>query len=363
MTKHWIIISTFSVIILLFSGCGNPISFEEVAGDEQDFDTQPPIVPCENDPECDNVDDPNLKRNSEVFFQTPSDRRVDILVVVDNSGSMVQEQTNMGSRFNSFISGLNDVDWQIGITTTDVSTGPYGIKGSLLPLVGLAGQKILHKNQTNADYIFKNTIQRSETQNCMDGYGDCPSGNEQGLYASILAMEKRNADNSGFFRNGSDLAIVVLSDEDEMSNAPAAATRAQNVIDKARSIWGTEKKVSAYGVIVVPGDFSCLNQQRLQWGGTGHYGTRVFDLAQLTGGVVGSVCDADYSGTLEAISQNVRDLIDSIELLHPPIPESVKVTFQPNQNINWIVQGNKILFDVPPIENTRIDVEYLYEAE
>ncbi len=49
--------------------------------------------------------------------QVRENRKVDILVVVDNSLSMYQEQANMGQRFSSFMSKIRGLDWQIGVIT------------------------------------------------------------------------------------------------------------------------------------------------------------------------------------------------------------------------------------------------------
>ncbi|MCB0370011.1 MAG: hypothetical protein KDD45_11450, partial [Bdellovibrionales bacterium] len=47
--------------------------------------------------------------------------KVDILIVIDNSGSMSYEQSEMAKRFSGFVESLNGLDWQLGITTTDVT--------------------------------------------------------------------------------------------------------------------------------------------------------------------------------------------------------------------------------------------------
>ncbi len=57
-------------------------------------------------------------------FQQSRRNIVDVLIVVDNSGSMVEEQAKLASNFQAFIQAFEDidVDWQIGVVTTDVST-------------------------------------------------------------------------------------------------------------------------------------------------------------------------------------------------------------------------------------------------
>jgi hypothetical protein len=56
--------------------------------------------------------------------------KVDILWVVDNSGSMADDQANLASNFETFISGFitREVDFKMAITTTDAYY--YGFTGN-----------------------------------------------------------------------------------------------------------------------------------------------------------------------------------------------------------------------------------------
>lgn len=292
----------------------------------------------------------------DVFNVTLSNPRVDILFVDDNSSSMEKDQLKLGQKFSSFISGLNGVDWQIGVTTTDCSTGPYGICGSLMPLTGSSG-KILSPGTANYEKVFLDTVYRPETVGCQ-ARGDCPSSNEQPLFASMTAMDKRSSDNAGFFRSESDLAVIVLSDEDEKSNSPASATQAPTAQSHFKSIWPSGKKLSVYGIIIQPGDSACLNAQTADSGGFAFEGNIIDQWVALSGGISGSICDADYSSNLQNIGRQVRNIADSVELSKTPIASTVRVVFTPSQAITWTVQGNRVLFSAPPPVGTRIEVYY-----
>jgi hypothetical protein len=58
----------------------------------------------------------------EDLFQQNRLNTVDLLVVVDNSCSMVEEQDKLATNFDTFINYFQDanVDWQIGVITTDM---------------------------------------------------------------------------------------------------------------------------------------------------------------------------------------------------------------------------------------------------
>jgi len=227
----------------------------------------------------------------------------------------------------------------------------------MLDLNGASGYT-LSPVTANFATVFNNTIQRPETLNCV-ALGTCPSGKEVPLLSSINAMDKRNGDNAGFFRNDSDLAIVVLSDEDEASSGPSSATQPQEVIDKFNSIWGGSKKnLRVYGIIIKPGDISCLKQQSAQSGGIAFEGNLINNLVQATEGVSESVCAADYSETLKNIGKDLRQLTDSVTLKKTPIASTVNVVFTPAQNIQWSVSGKKIIFETSPAPLTTIKVFY-----
>ncbi len=334
-------------------GCNSAVSFAPKESEAGQSLSTPPCASCE-------VPIAN-QTAKDTFSQATKSGKIDILFVDDNSGSMTPEQTLLGQRFTAFINNLSDLDWQIGITTTDVSNHPTnGLQGTTLPLAGFSGEYILNSSFPDAEEIFQKTIVRQETINCDIEPANCPSGDEQPLAASIMAMEKYNTSNKNLFRNNVDLAIVILSDEDERSDGPPNATQPAEVVAKFKSIWGDTKNLGVYGIIIKPDDVDCLNTQRQQSGGSGSYGRVIDELVQLTGGVSGSVCDANYSLMVNYISEKVRELAGSFKLSHTPKEGSVKVSLTPIQNIEWKVKGDKLTFKTPPDLNTHIEVTYDY---
>jgi hypothetical protein len=63
------------------------------------------------------------ERTAKDVFQQVRRNTVDVLMVVDNSCSMYEEQDNLAANFSGFIEAFEgvDVDWQIGVTTTDTA--------------------------------------------------------------------------------------------------------------------------------------------------------------------------------------------------------------------------------------------------
>lgn len=296
---------------------------------------------------------------SETFISDASFGKIDILFIDDNSASMDPNQASLGAKFSGFASELLNIDWQIGITTTDCSTGPYGICGSLLPMTG-TGNKILTPSVANYQTVFNNSIRRPETVGCLST-GTCPSGNSEPLLSATTAMNKYNTDNNGFFRTNSDLAIVILSDADERQTGGATyANRPTELVSAFNSIWPSGKKLKVYSIIVQPNDATCLATMKAGSNGFSFYGTLVDQTVNLTNGISTSICAPDYSVTLKSIGESVRTLTNSVALAHTPVTGSVMVTFTPNQSITYKVIGNRVVFDSPPSVGTQIKVDYQY---
>jgi hypothetical protein len=303
------------------------------------------------------------RRVSEFFNQSEVANKIDILFVDDNSGSMESKQRKLGQRFGNFISAIQDLDYQIGITTTDVS-GPRGsgwaTDGRLVVYKG-SNTKILTPKTPNAEQLFFNTIQRDETIDCgrRTSFPYCPSSIEQPLKAIVMSVNERNLENAGFFRQGVDLAVVVLSDEDEMSTGTdPSMTRPTDVVNHFGAVFGNTKRLIVHGIIIQPRDSTCRAAQRAD-SGVGEYGQQVYNLAGLTGGRTYSICDADYGKNLSSISQDVRKQVSGFDLSHEPDPKTVEVTTTPPLDIAWRVEGRRLIFDSPPPAGTRIEVRYL----
>lgn len=295
-------------------------------------------------------------QKTEVFTQGPGANQVDILIVDDNSPSMADLEGKLASRFGDFVSSLKDVDYHIGITTTDVSSGPLGLRGSLLPLNGAPGN-VLSPTTVNASTVFSNTIRRPEAKCFVFG---CASSDEQPLKASLLAMQKAGTVNRSFFRQNADLAIVILTDEDEMSDGPPQATQPQQVISEFESIWGSQKNLGVYGLIVQPGDSACAEQRRAFPEDPLVASQMVANLVEKTKGQTASVCASDYGPALSAISQSVRRRLTTWTLARDPVPGSVavKMSPQPSIEIPYVIRGDEIVFSSAPAAGTTIQVSY-----
>jgi hypothetical protein len=102
-----------------------------------------------------------LEKGSEIEdqLQLTVNKDVDILFVIDNSGSMGEEQANLGANFPSFIDVLEaedvEANYRIGITTTD-NGNPWCPAGQTTP----EGGKLVLSSCTSrlGDFLFGNDV-------------------------------------------------------------------------------------------------------------------------------------------------------------------------------------------------------------
>lgn len=176
--------------------------------------------------------------------------RTDILLVIDDSASMFEEQENLRDNLAAFVTALADAavphDFQIGITTTDVVEydgrdhyrvePPYDAYSWLVPypagrLVavnpdaltdpahvgdflydpdhGFGGSRILAAGQAGLLQDFQANVM----------LGTHGASKEQPFHAAELALSDALSQgaNAGFLRPGARLGVIILTDEDDCS--------------------------------------------------------------------------------------------------------------------------------------------------
>ncbi len=300
---------------------------------------------------------------------------VDILFVVDNSGSMSSEHKHIASRFNMYIKSLDEsgLDYQIAMITTDVSASPNNSQhksgngdgayqdGKFLEFE--EGVTILTEDHSRRVELFSRLIQRKETISCeMNNFvnDECASFDERGIYAASLAIERRDRN---FFRKGTHLAIVFISDEDERSTGGEPSNhitlpeeyltldskdKPEHLVETVSHL-STQKSFSVYSIVVKPGDSTCLKKQRDQGEFfSGEYGDlyaslaepsiQLKDLGLIMDGFLGNICASNYGSQLDVMGQKVSEDSKKIQLSCKPLESSSQnQTDQNNESDQSIV--------------------------
>jgi spore coat protein U-like protein len=296
----------------------------------------------------------------QTFVQTQPGK-VDLLWVIDNTASMGDKRASLAASIGSFLQTLDSesVDYQIGVTTTGVNPAPPtngtpacpgglegGEAGRLFPADGSA-PRIVTPSMANRAAVLQDNL----------NVGGCQSVQE-GLLATELALSPPLIDNAddpnapqpnsegnlGFVRSDASLAVVVVSDEDDGS--PGTVT--QNV----QSLQGLKPTTPlTFSAITTPAQGCAIGTQP---------GVRYIEVSQAIGGVVASICDPNWSDSLNAVAAGLFRSRSAFPLSSPADPTTIQVTVNGKASTGWSYDAasDTVVFRAPPSPGDTIDIQY-----
>ncbi len=196
---------------------------------------------------CSKEETPKLspKQKQSDFAEKPqvaADRftpQVDILFVIDNSGSMDFVQTSMSRNAYAFaneISKATLLDFHIGVLSTDMDSCQFGS----------SKENSCGKLYGTPRFISRQTPDLVSVLSQKMNIGTNGSGTER-MFTPVIAALKpplRDDVNMGFFRPNAYLAVVFISDAPDQSGLGW-----QTFLRQLNQIKGSPKKIFAYGVI------------------------------------------------------------------------------------------------------------------
>lgn len=296
-------------------------------------------------------DDSHKYKSYEEDVDVNTTTKIDILFVIDSSASMNKERAELGRRLGAFISKLSKLDWRVCVTTTDADND----RGALLPFGN--GEYALHPDTVDAQRLFANRIV-SITQG---------SGDEQGIHAMGLAFERND---SRCFRPDAALSSIVLSDEDEFSTGGYDEFRRSSqfkelkpwnypshVLETVFKVWSTQKIFTAHSIVIRSGDKACYDEQKRDSSEV-FYGTRYEQLSQMSNGVIGDICAADYTDQLQDFAERIESSTASVPMQCEPV-EDPEVEIIPRPPGLKIKRDKGKLTFVPALKNgTKLKMKY-----
>ena len=230
---------------------------------------------------------------------------VDILFVVDDSGSMGGHQTNLATNIDLFTSGLGKtqiLDYHIGVTTTDFG---FSTSGTLRGF-----PNFVDKNTPDGLIRLRNNLI----------VGTSGSGTESVFKPTIDALSEPNlsGSNKGFYRPEAYLALVFVTDAVDQSDyqAPDTYNFLMNLKD-----WDREKVIS-YGVIIPSSEKNCDRDD------SGETPLKIEEFLHMTKGISFSLCAPDYGQRLAAIGDDlVRRVGMFIPMKQIPVVKTIQVKY------------------------------------
>lgn len=262
--------------------------------------------------------------------------KIDILFVIDNSGSMATSQQLLANGISTFFDKFDakGFDYQIAVTTTDAWRTQFGGAATMAQYKDgygstHPGYPIVTPSTPNREQVFITNMEQGTSGN----------GDERAFQSFQSALDSNLNTNSGFPRADAFFSIILLSDADDLSNttantidtAPSTAMYSnpniipvQTYVDYLDNKFGVVNGVRAgkynfnqIGVL----DQACMNQTN---GGEQKIAVRAGQLASATNGISGSLCD-DFGTTLSTISNKIIELRTRFYLDRTVDPSSIAV--------------------------------------
>jgi hypothetical protein len=270
--------------------------------------------------------------HTDTWFQEREDY-ADILLVVDDSGSMADEQEELAGSFEAFVQfiELADTHYHIGVTTTETDVPFVGLPDRAGELRG--DPYFITPDTPDAAAVFRDAVR----------VGTSGSGWERGFEAARRALTEPLASgaNAGFYRDEAALTLIFVSDEDDQSNDGPIT-----YLQQFRQMKGDdERAVLAHGLFGLdPDDWEpgpCGAGDPYEGGATPGY--RYFDFVEATGGIAAPICTGNFSQILFEMGQATTRVRDRFPLSWIPQPGTVRVNLAVPGTPEFVVGG----FDVP----------------
>lgn len=267
------------------------------------------------------------------FEQPYTMNGIDIIWLIDQSGSMWQYSQAVIDGIEDMMLALPPTGWRLGITTTS-RTFTSGV--STFPL--LPGDTVL------------------DAQNAYQQVAGT-HGWEAGFDALFSYMID-NTYNQSWLRDDAGLLVVFVSDENDQSsiNFNNSFLGLQDFIN-----WYGARRASTYlaSIVNVPNSISQCAHTVGSW----VVGQRYIDATNHFGGVVVDICDEDWSPGVQEAAHQVAPH-EEWPLTYTPIEDTLIVFVDFVEFTDWTYNAinNAVEFDVVPPEGSLVEIGYVIDS-
>jgi hypothetical protein len=228
---------------------------------------------------------------------------VDVLFIVDGTGSMAEEQAALAAASSSFVDNLSGqaLDWQLGAASTDLGDGGVltGDPWIITPAAESPAHALAVALTVGTDHVP-------------------PSA---GLDAATLALRDSTGQNHGFRRQTAALHVVFVSDGDDQSGPVLGADPVDAFVDLLANEAARAGQPARASAVVGPASVGCEGGS-----GSASAGFRYLEVAARTGGASASICDADFTAVADAIGALAVERPVRFALQAQPVEGTLSVT-------------------------------------
>ena len=262
---------------------------------------------------------------------------LDVLFVIDNSGSMNIFQQELGNQMNSFMSIFNSsgADYHLAVITTD--------EARFVQYDGFSWIDSSHPDPVRW------------MQNVISLVGIRGSGMERGIEMAKYVLEGDAAPGKDYYRESATMVIIYVSDEPDHSQGTYSSFF--SFFDNFKLSTNLMRQFAVIGDHPTGCNFPYLNRNRNIQFGEGYY-----EMTQRYNGAWYSICALDWGQQMQSLAstvttQRVFDIEES-----DPVENTITVTINGQITNEWVYDSliNAIIFneDAIPSPNQTIEIEY-----
>lgn len=227
-------------------------------------------------------------------LMSASCNKLDILFVIDNSGSMADNQSNLIENYQGFIDSIVGLtgyeDFHVGIITTDnyqQNGNNCTITGGLvIKTGGIDSSDMSCGPWSEGNYMTTSEVDQKNGFTCAAQVGSSGSTSEVQIESFLSSLgpflNSEEQCNHGFYRDDAKLIVVFITDEDD-----ATSTGSLSVwLDEIEFYKGNLSDVITVGLVPLP-ESECVASTT---------GTKLKDfILSFPHSILGDVCSTDYS--------------------------------------------------------------------
>jgi len=259
------------------------------------------------------------------FTQPTSVNGVDILWVIDTSGSMSDDRDELLAGIAAMIAVLPESGWRLSMMSNDPGSASIESQFPLVP--------------------------GDDIQDAEDMYDQMGTGHQEEGFDATYEYIINNSYASTWMRSDAALLTVFVSDEDDQSNDYFPTV-------SSFTSWYNGLRSSVFLASIIhldPSESSCN-------GSTLHTGERYEEATNHFNGIVVDICSEDWSPGMTDASSQIEPF-ESWPLTYQPIQNTIRVFIDSQVNWDWTydVNTNSVLFTTIPSGSSLVEVGYIID--
>jgi len=264
------------------------------------------------------------------FIQPQSVDGVDIIWVIDTSGSMNIYDEELLAGIEAMMLALPSSGWRLAMMSNDPGEASIEAQFPLVP-----GDSL---------------------QDAIDMYTAMGRGHREEGFDAAYEYLVNNSYAQTWLRQDAALLVVFVSDEEDQSDDHFP------LVSQFTSWFSSQRNGSAYVASIVnveQADSVCERTPSVY-----NIGYRYMEATNYFGGTVVDICSGDWSPGVTDASTRIEPS-ESWPLTHEPIEESIRVFINGALNYDWYYSAtdNTIYFTVIPGGNDLVEIGYRYFPE